>query len=191
LRNITIERRAASRASARCSGRGFARGIEGTIGIVEEAERFLDLQHTPHGVIELRARHFAGLHERRQIPRIEAALHAHVDAREKCELRGVARTFGIAVRDELFVSRIVGDDEAAKSPLAAQDRREQRFVGARGHPVDVVERAHRRERAGVEGRLERRQVNLSQRLAGDLDVVVIQAAAHRAVGGEVLRRCEH
>ena len=64
-------------------------------------------------------------------------------------------------------------------------------VGAPGHAVDGVERAHRGVRAGVDGGLERRQVQVAQPLLGHVGRVVLASALGLAVGGVVLDARHH
>ena len=64
--------------------------------------------------------HLAAANEVGQMLAVEAALHAHVDAGEEGEPRGIAPVLREAVRDHLLVAGVVGDDEALETPFAAQ-----------------------------------------------------------------------
>ena len=86
----------------------------------EQAEPRLRRQHPPHRLVEPRHRHRTLRDEAGRICRVEAALHAHVDAGEEGEARGLAAVGGEAVGDQLLVGGVIRDDEAAKIPLAAQ-----------------------------------------------------------------------
>ena len=77
-------------------------------------------------------------------------------------------------------------DEPVKAPLALEDPVHRVVVAAARHAVDRVERAHGRVRAGVDRRLERRQVEVAQPLLGQVGGVVVTAALRLAVGREVL-----
>ncbi|MNV21021.1 hypothetical protein D3C71_1119450 [compost metagenome] len=167
------------------------RAVEAAHRVVEEAELELDPQHAPHGLVEPRHRHLARGHEVGQVADVQAALHAHVGAGHEGQLGGLAAVGGVAVLDELFVGRVVGHHEALELPLVAQHAGEQRGVGGRGHAADLVEGAHDRQRARIDRRTERRQVDLAQRALGDFARVVVEPALGRAVGREVLGRGQH
>ena len=154
--SMTIDLRPASRASARVCGSieraALALLVDAAEGIVEQAEHRLQRQHAADRLVELRLRHRAAAHEVGQILAVEAALHAHVDAGEEGEPRRVAPVLRVAGGDHLLVAGVVGDDEALETPLAAQQVGHQPMVAGRGHAIDLVERGHGRQRAGVERR---------------------------------------
>ena len=166
----------------------LARGVQAAVGIVEQARRRLHVQHAAHRLVDLGHRQPALLHQRGHVVGVHAALQAHVQAGRQGLLRRIGLIGGIAVGDQFQVGRVVGDDEALELPLAAQDVGQQFAVGGRGHAVDVVERTHQRQCAGIQGGLERRQVHVAQGLRRHVHEVVVQAGGNRAIGGEVLGR---
>ncbi len=103
--------------------------------------------------------------------------------REPCR---IAPVLGIAVRDHFLVAGVVGDDEALETPLAAQQVGHQPVVAGRRNPRDLVERGHRRQGAGVERRLVRRQIDFAQRALRHVDRVVVEARLGGAIGREML-----
>ena len=82
--------------------------------------------------------------------------------------------------------RVVALDEAVEAPALLEDVGLGVLVRAARHAVDRVERAHQRVRAGVDRRLERRQVEVPQPLERHVGRVVVAPALRLAVGGEVL-----
>ena len=99
---MTIDLRPASRASARVFGSieraALALLVDPAEGVVEQAEHGLQREHAAHGFVELRLGHLAAAHQAGQMLAVEAALHAHVDAGEERQLRGVAPVLGVAAR---------------------------------------------------------------------------------------------
>ncbi len=166
----------------------FTRRVQRPVRVVEQADGLLQPQDAAHALIQHRHRHLAALDQARQVLGVEAALHAQVQAGGERLGRGIAVIGGIAVRDQFHVGGVVGDHHARELPFAAQDVGQQFGIGTGRHAVDVVERGHHGDRAGIEGGLERRQVHIAQGLRRDVHHVVLHAGHHRAIGGEVLRR---
>ncbi|MCW0416700.1 hypothetical protein NB689_002454 [Xanthomonas sacchari] len=154
--------------------------------VVEQAQCGLEAQHAAHRVVQPRHRHRTVGDQARQVLQVQPALHADVHAGQERQPRRVARIAGVAVRDQFQVAGVVGDDQAAVVPLAAQHLAQQPGVGGGGHAGQLVEGGHGGHRAGAEGGLERREIHLAQGALGDVDGVVVQAGLGRAVGGEVL-----
>src|SRR5262249_36168374 len=90
-------------------------------------------------------------------------------------------------RAELGDGGVVTLDEAVEAPLLLQDRRLRLPVRAPGDAVDGVERAHHRVGTGVDGGLERREVDVVEARLRHIRGVVFAAALRLPVGGEVLR----
>ncbi len=157
----TIDLRPASRdeGDRRLGARArlFALQVDAAERIVEQAERGLDREHLPHRLVEPRLRHFARLDQFGKVFPIEAAGHAHVDAGEEGELRGLARILREAVVDHLHVAGVIGDDEALETPFAAQDIAHQPFVAGGGDARNLVERGHERQHPGIHCGAERRE----------------------------------
>src|SRR5437870_3733235 len=88
-------------------------------------------------------------------------------------------------------SGVIAHDQPGPVPVVAQDRAQRERVGAGWHASYLVERAHQRVGASVEGRPERRQKYVAQRGLRDVDGVVIAPAFGGAVGHEVLGTSRH
>ncbi len=160
--------------------------VDAAEGIVEQAEHRLDRQNPADRLVEHRLRNRAAADEIGQIFAVEAALHAHVDAGEEREARGIAPVLCIARGNHFLVPRIVGDDEALETPFAAQQVGLQPAIAGRRHAVDLVERGHAGQRARIERRLVGRQIDLAQAAVGHVHHVVVEARFTRAVGREML-----
>ena len=127
------------------------------VGMIEETQRKLDAQYAANAFVNIRHRHLAGLHQFHHVIVIKAAGHVHVDAGEE----GFAGGSRAVVRDS--VGHDFGDrgpvavDDAAESPLFAEDLGKRKWVGRRRHPVEGIERAHdgcRNRRSPPRGRAE-------------------------------------
>ena len=162
------------------------RDVVGPGGMVEEAEGEERLEDFVHARFEGRLRD-RSVGERRFDLRRGVAAVADVEVQSRVEVR-----FGLVAGEE------VGDDEAAETPLAAQDSFEQGRVRARVFFFEQVVGAHHRRAVRLLHRgLERRQLDLMQRARIDVDVDERPAAVDTedwrdadlpllVVGGEVL-----
>ena len=106
---------------------------------------------------------------------VESAGHAHVDAGEERQTRGVATVLGEAAEDHFLVARVVGDDEALEAPLAAQNLGLQPVIARRGDARQLIERGHDRQRARIDACFIGLQVDFTQRSLGNVDDIIIEA----------------
>ena len=161
-------------------------GVNVDVGALEQAERELRREHAANrlvegGLVDLPLRHGA-----REMG--EGGIghgHLHVEAGAKRARPGV----GGVGREVLGLQRLdrvgVADHEALEAPLVAQHVGQQPAVPRCGDPVEIHVGAHDVGRTRVDGGLERREVDVAQLRVGDVRVVVVSAAAGRAVAGEV------
>ena len=166
--------------------RRFAPDVDAPERIVEQAEHRLQRKHPADRFIEPRLRHRAAAHQSGQMLAIEPALHAHVDAGEEGEQRRLAAVAGKTMGDHLFVAGIIADDEALKIPFAAQEVGHQPMVARRWHAIDLVERGHGGQGAGIKAGLVGLKIDLAQPRLGHVDAIVVKARLRRAVGREML-----
>ena len=85
----------------------------------------------------------------------------------------------------------VGDHEAVEAPFAAEDVLHEEDVARGRDAVIVVEGGHQRERAGLHGRLERREVHIPQLAFRQERAVVVPTAFRGAVAGKMLDAGRH
>ena len=161
------------------------------IGIVEQAELGLQLQHPPHRHIDVSLRNRARPNQIGQVMGIEVAAHAHVDAARERQPRRIPLILGQAVGDQFKVPGVVRDDKALEAPLAAQHILHQPGVGMGRHPRHLIEGRHGRQGARVEGRLEWREMDFAQGPLGHIDAVVVQPPGSGAITGQVFGRRQH
>ena len=81
----------------------------------------------------------------------------------------------------------VAHDEALEAPRVAQHLGEQPAAARRRNPVEVHVGGHHVAGAGVDRRLERREVHVPELGVGEVDLVVVAPTERGAVAGEVLR----
>ena len=161
------------------------------VRIVEQPHIIFDVEHMTGGVIQLGHGHLAGLHQPRQVLAVILVAHAHVDAGLERHAHRVFRVGGHAVLDQLFNGAVVGDRDAFKAPLVAQDIFQQPGIGGRRGAVQRVQGHHHRAAAGIQPGFIRRHIVVEQALRAHVDRVVLFPALHRAVGGEVLDAGHH
>ena len=157
------------------------------IGIAEQAEALLGAQDVHDRGIDEGHRNAIGAQQRGNRVGIDTALHVHVDTRHERAPPGLCLRARDAVLNQFRDRRPVTHYESLESPLVAQHRAGEPGVPGGWHAGDVVERGHKTGDAGVDGRLERRQVDLAHRALGDLCLVVVATRLGAAVAGEVLR----
>ena len=157
------------------------------VGVLEQADGELGRQHPPDGLVE---RFFADqtlLDGLGQVG-VGGVVHDHLEVEPGVDAAG--GRVGEVTREVLGDQRMhrvgVRDHEALEAERAAQHVGEQPLVARGGHAVEVHVGAHDVGRPGVDGGLERRQVDVPQLRIADLGVFVVAAAAGRAVAGEVL-----
>ena len=191
---------------------GFARGLKGEsavriaahyargfvrihVGIVEQAQAELPFEHRRHQFVELR---FAEHAFADQFGEVEVAIglgQLDVDAGADGERAGLLLVSGdvVPVRvgtiAQLPDGVIVGDDEAAKPPLLAQDVAQQPAAGMRGNTVDLVVRSHDTNGAApVERFPERKQKRLAQQPLGDIRRSAVDSRLRLSMGGKMFQR---
>ena len=95
------------------------------VRIVKQAHVIFYIQHMARGVIQLCHRHLAGFHQIGQIFAVILVAHAHVDTGFE---RHAYRVFWVgrrAMLNQLFNRAVIGNGDAFKAPLIAQNIFEQ------------------------------------------------------------------
>ena len=171
----------------------------GRVGVLEQARAHLDTQDPAHCIVDPAHRDLALREQFLAEVADQRARHFRVDAGVQRERRRLGPVRRDAVAALACVGRLrrasphlrhcgpVALDEAVEAPLALEDVVQQVVVPAGRLAVQCVERAHERVGSGVERRLERRQVQVSEPLLRHVGGVVVASALGLAVGGEVLR----
>ena len=93
--------------------------------------------------------------------------------------------------NQLFNRAVVGNGDALKAPLIAQDVFQQPGIGRRRRAVQRVQRYHHRAAARIQPCLVRRHVVVEQALRAHVDGVVLFPAFNRAIGREVFDAGHH
>ena len=190
LRSRTAERSAAMRATSRCAGSASTSRARSssTYGVVEEAHPDLRLEHPPHAGVDVASAHRSG---RQRLGQVgvggvgDRHLHVHPGVDRACG--GIAQIRGEAVGDETPDHVGVAHHEALESPGLAQHLGEQPSVAAGGNTVQAHVRGHHVSGAGVDRRLERREVDVPEFGVGQVDLVVVAPTERGSVPGHVLR----
>ena len=168
------------------------------VGMLEQPGAELHAQDAADGVVDAAHRHLPAGDQLLAEVAVVGRDHLRVGAGVERELRGLTAVLGDAVPAgparrglaragaQLGDGRVVALDEAVEAPALLEHLVLGVLVRAAGHAVDRVERAHQRVRAGVDRRLERRQVEVPQPLQRHVGRVVVAARLGLAVGGEVL-----
>ena len=161
------------------------------VGIVEQSHIIFHVEHVSGGIIQLGHGHLAGLHQPRQVLAVILVAHAHVDAGLQRYAHRVFRVGGHAVLNQLFDGAVVGNGDAFKAPLVAQDVFQQPGIRGRRGAVQRVQGHHHRAAAGIKPGFIRRHIVVEQALRAHVDRIVLFPALHRAVGGEMLDAGHH
>ena len=156
------------------------------VGMLEQSQANLGLQNGQNGIVDLLHRNVLVLDFIGQIFQISAAGHIHIESCGKGSVGSILPVAGVAVRDQAMNGKRVADHEAFKAPRLAQYVMQQPAVSARGHVVQIHVGAHHGSRSCVEGRLERRQIQVPHQFFWYVRRVVIAPAIRRPVAGEVL-----
>ena len=80
----------------------------------------------------------------------------------------------------------VGDDEAIKAPLVAEDVGLEVVVGGSRDAVEGVEAGHHGGCAGLDGCVVRREIDLAEGVVGHVGCVIVTAGDGGSIGGVVL-----
>ena len=167
--------------------------------MLEQACAHLDTQDPAHCIVDPAQRDLALREQFLAEVSDQRARHLRVDPCVQRERRRLGPVRRDAVAALAGVGRLrragpqlrhcgpVALDEAVEAPLALEDVAQQVVVPAGRLAVERVERAHERVGSGVDCRLERRQVQVSETLLRHVGGVVVASALRLAVGGEVLR----
>ena len=142
-------------------------------------------------IVQLFHRHFAGFDQPRQILRVILVAHAHVDSglqRHAYRILWICRR---AMFNQLFDCAVIGNGDAFKAPLVAQNIFQQPGVGGGWRAVQRVQRHHHRAAACVQPRFVRRHIIIKQALRTHIDGVVLFTAFYRAVCGKVFDAGHH
>ena len=162
-----------------------------TVRIVKQTHVVFHVQHVARGIVQLRHRYLAALHQPRQVFAVVLVAHAHVDAGLERHAHRVFRIGGGTVFNQLFNSAVVRNGDALKAPLVAQHVFQQPGVRGRRRAVQRVQRYHHRAAARIQPCLVRRHVVVEQALRAHVDGVVLFTALHRAVGRKVFDAGHH
>src|SRR5689334_2293817 len=156
-----------------------------SVRTIKQSERKLYPQNTPPSFVDRGGREFVLLQEFRAKLVIAAAHHLHVDTR----IQSCGRCFffirGDAVIDQLAHRRVITDDKPIKLPLVSQNLRERKRIRRRRHTIDRIERTHQRPDTSIDSSLERRQIDLTQRVLGKIYRVVVPTTFRGAIRYEV------
>ena len=169
------------------------------VRVLEQAGAELDPEDPAHGVVDPTHRDHSVLEQLRAEVTNQGAGHLRVDPRvERCG-RGAGTVGGDSMAalavirvhgragTQLLDRRPIALDEAVELPLALEDLVHRVAVRAAGNAVDRVERAHHGVGAGIDRRLERRQVHVAEALLRHVRRVVVAPGFGLSVGDEVLR----
>ncbi len=121
-----------------------------------------------------------------QILRVSQAGHIHVEAGGHCPVGGIFGILGKAVSLQRADCPGIGDNEALKSPILAQNIGKEPMVSGGGHIVEVHVGAHEAAGAGLFCCVEGNEVDILHQNFGNVDRVIVAAAFSCAVAGEVL-----
>ena len=161
------------------------------VRIVKQPHVIFHVQHVASGIVQLRHRHLAALHQPRQVFAVVLVAHAHVDAGLERHAYRIFRVRRCAVLDQLFNRPVIRNGDALEAPLVAQHIFQQPRIGGGRRAVERVQRHHHRAAACVQPRFVRRHIVVKQALRTHVHGVVLFAAFHRAIGGEVLDAGHH
>ena len=156
------------------------------IRILEQAEPRLESEHTAHGGVEIGHGGVATLQGDRQAVGVGAGHQVDVDAGLEGESGGRRDVGGDAVRDQLGDGVVVADVDAVEAPASPHEILQDRGIGGHRHALEIGEGGHQRGTAGIDRRLEGRQVGLVEGALGDFHLRVVAAGQHGAVGSQVL-----
>ena len=115
----------------------------------------------------------------------------HVDVHPGLESR--CRRFpercAVSLVDKLLHGIPVGDHKAVEAPLPAKDIRKGVPVCRAGNAADVVERAHKRNRARLQTHLVRIKIGVPERRTRYFGVDIVTSGLGRAISHIVLKAC--
>ncbi len=155
-------------------------------GTVEEAEPELHPQDAAAGVVDQRLVDLAVADQVGEVGEVRATDHVEVDPGLDRQPGGLAVVAGDAREDDLPDAVPVADDDAVEAPLALEHVAQQVAVRVHRHAVDVVERGHHAEHAGLHRGPERPQVQVAQGVLAHRHGVVVAASRGQPVADEVL-----
>ncbi len=95
------------------------------------------------------------------------------------------------MQDQFVFRRVVRYHKPAKVPFAAQNIGQQMMIAGRWNPGNIVERRHDGDGAGIDARLERRQVDLTQRRFRNIGGIILHPTLHRAISREMFQAGQH
>ena len=116
---------------------------------------------------------------------VEAADHVHINACQEGFSGGGCHIVGDPVIHEFREGGVIAVHNSLKSPFPSQDLRQGKGIGGSGHAIQRIESAHYRGDAFFDGRVEGRQVELTQGVFGKFDRIVIAAALCCAITDEM------
>ena len=161
-------------------------GVGGGVRVLEEAEGELDAEDAAGGFVDDGLGDEAGADLIGEGGAVEVAFHIHIDAGGEGLAGGGGAVGGDGVVEKLGDGAPVGDDEAVKAPLVAQDIGEGVVVGGGGDAVDGVEAGHESGGTGIDGGFVGWQPGLAELVVAHVGGVVVAAGDGGTVGGVVL-----
>src|SRR6185369_17425176 len=85
---------------------------------------------------------------------------------------------------------VIADNESIKLPLVSQHLCQHEGICRSRDTVDGIERAHQRADTRIDSGLERRQVDLAQRVLGKIGRIVVATSFRGAIRYKVFRARE-
>ena len=161
------------------------------VWVVKQPHIIFNVQYMTGSVVQLFHRHFAGFDQPRQILRVILVAHTHVDSGFQRHAHRIFRVCRRAMFNQLFDCTVIGNGDAFKAPLVAQNIFQQPGIGGGWRAVQRVQRHHHRAAACVQPRFVRRHIIIKQALRTHIDGVVLFTAFYRAVCGKVFDAGHH
>ncbi len=158
------------------------------VGIVEQPEPLLELEHAAHGGIDHICRNEAARERLGQTPAVGIAHHVDIDAGEERRRGRLGEIAGDAVAQKFRDRIVVADDHAVEANLPAQPVAEQRNMDSHRDAGHIVESRHDRGTARGHRRREGRQIDFMQKPFGDIRRGVFAPGEGGAISAEMLGR---
>ena len=91
------------------------------VWVVKQSHIIFNVQYMAGSIVQLFHRHFAGFDQPRQILRVVLVAHTHVDAGFQRHAHRIFRVCRRAMFNQLFDCTVIGNGDAFKAPLVAQN----------------------------------------------------------------------
>ena len=159
--------------------------------IVEQAERFLQIENSLDSAIDVRLLDQPSLQRLRQSSSIGITHEIDIDARLEsggCRFGHVAHG---TVRQQFGDRVVVADHDAVEAPLIADQIVQYGLVRRHRNAGEIVKARHERNGARIHRGLERWHVDFEKSAFGNVDGVIVASGLRCAITGEVLGGCRH